>query len=135
MLLERFTRGKFISDLILLHLNILLSRQLRVRDSNFNLLIFIVYNTIFGYSYRTDLASQSELKAFLEESLLMKDFQHPNILGLTGVCFDTLDGVPFIILPFMANGSLKDYLKSKRTHITNVNTLPEVCHLSTSILS
>ena len=56
----------------------------------------------------------------------MKDFQHPNILGLTGVCFDTPDGVPFIILPFMANGSLKDYLKSKRTHVTNVDTLPKV---------
>ena len=57
----------------------------------------------------------------------MKDFQHPNILGLTGVCFDTPDRVPFIILPFMANGSLKDYLKRKRTHVvTNVNTLPEV---------
>ena len=58
----------------------------------------------------------------------MKDFQHPNILGLTGVCFDTPDGVPFIILPFMANGSLKDYLKRKRIHITNVDTLPEVNH-------
>ena len=63
----------------------------------------------------------------------MKDFQHPNILGLTGVCFDTPDGVPFIILPFMANGSLKDYLKSKRTHITNVDTLPEVYLLILSL--
>ena len=74
----------------------------------------------------TDLASRNELEAFFAESLLMKDFQHPNILGLTGVCFDTPDGVPFIILPFMANGSLKDYLKRKRTHVTNVDTLPEV---------
>ena len=74
----------------------------------------------------TDLASRNELEAFFTESLLMKDFQHPNILGLTGVCFDTPDGVPFIILPFMANGSLKDYLKRKRTHVTKVDTLPEV---------
>ena len=74
-----------------------------------------------------DLTSERELKAFLEESLLMKDFKHPNVLGLVGVCFDTPDGVPFIILPFMANGSLKDFLKKKRTHITNVDTLPEVC--------
>ena len=57
----------------------------------------------------------------------MKDFEHPNILGLVGVCFDTPDGVPFTILPFMDNGSLKDYLKKKRTHVTNVDTLPEVC--------
>ena len=75
-----------------------------------------------------DLTSERELKAFLEESLLMKDFKHPNILSLVGVCFDTPDGVPFIILPFMANGCLKDFLKKKRTHVTNVDTLPEVCH-------
>ncbi len=56
----------------------------------------------------------------------MKDFSHPNIIGLAGVCFDTLDGVPYILLPFMANGSLKDFLKKKRTHVTNVETLPEV---------
>ena len=50
---------------------------------------------------------KNELEALFAESLVMKDFQHPNIVGLTGVCFDTPDGVPFIILPFMANGSLK----------------------------
>ena len=77
--------------------------------------------------FPSDLSSENELKAFFEESFLMKDFRHPNILGLTGVCFDTPDGVPFIILPFMANGSLKDYLKKKRTHVTTVDVLPEVC--------
>ena len=56
----------------------------------------------------------------------MKDFDHPNVLSLTGVCYDTPEGAPYIILPFMANGNLKDYLKRKRIHITNVHTLPEV---------
>ncbi len=76
--------------------------------------------------FHTDLSSKDELESFFAESLLMKDFSHPNILGLAGVCFDTLDGVPYILLPFMANGSLKDFLKKKRTHVTNVDTLPEV---------
>ena len=57
----------------------------------------------------------------------MKDFHHFNVLGLTGVCFDTPDKVPVILLPFMVNGSLKDYLKKRRTHVTDVDTLPEVC--------
>ncbi len=74
----------------------------------------------------TDLSSKDELESFFAESLLMKDFSHPNILELAGVCFDTPDGVPYIILPFMANGSLKDFLKKKRTHVVNVDTLPEV---------
>ena len=83
------------------------------------------YLSIIKY-FITDLSSKDELESFFAESLLMKDFSHPNILGLAGVCFDTLDGVPYILLPFMANGSLKDFLKKKRTHVTNVDTLPEV---------
>lgn len=74
-----------------------------------------------------DLRSHEELEAFLAESLVMKDFKHPNVLGLTGVCFDKPDRVPYILLPFMANGSLKDYLKGKRVHTTNVDNFPKVC--------
>ena len=43
----------------------------------------------------------------------MKEFDHPNVLSLKGVC---LDGgpVPYIIMPFMTNGSLQSYLKENR---------------------
>ena len=43
----------------------------------------------------------------------MAEFDHPNVLKLTGVC---LDGgpAPYIIMPFMANGSLLSYLKDQR---------------------
>ena len=39
----------------------------------------------------------------------MADFDHPNVLTLTGVC---LDGgpVPYIVMPFMFNGSLGSYV-------------------------
>ena len=74
-----------------------------------------------------DVSSRNELKAFFAESLIMKDFNHPNVLGLTGVCFDTPDGFPYLILPFMINGSLKDYLKKQRAHVTDVDTYPKVC--------
>ncbi|XP_064397100.1 tyrosine-protein kinase receptor UFO-like [Halichondria panicea] len=80
-----------------------------------------------------NLSSKDQLESFFAESLLMKDFSHPNILGLTGVCFDTPDGVPYIILPFMANGSLKDFLKKKRTHVTNVDILSEDLNVSTLV--
>ena len=56
----------------------------------------------------------------------MKDFNHPNVLGLAGVCFDTPDGYPFLILPFMVNGSLKDYLRDSRVNLKNVDTFPQV---------
>ena len=43
----------------------------------------------------------------------MNKFDHPNVLTLNGVC---LDGgpAPFIIMPFMTNGSLLAYLKKNR---------------------
>ena len=72
------------------------------------------------------MSSQDELKAFFAESLIMKDFNHPNVLGLTGVCFDTPDGYPFLIIPFMVNGSLKDYLRNSRVNLKNVDTYPKV---------
>ena len=73
-----------------------------------------------------DVASQSELKEFFAESLIMKDFDHPNVLSLTGVCFDTPDGFPFLILPYMVNGNLKDFLKKSRVHVTDVESYPKV---------
>ena len=74
-----------------------------------------------------DLSSKEELHSLLNESLLMKEFDHPNIVGLLGVSFDTPDGYPYLILPFMANGNIRDYLKDKRVHPTNTAALPKVC--------
>ena len=49
----------------------------------------------------------------LKECAKMKEFDHPNVLNLKGVC---LDGgpVPYIIMPYMTNGSLQSYLKENR---------------------
>ena len=49
----------------------------------------------------------------LRECSKMYTFEHPNVLALHGVC---LDGgtAPYIIMPFMANGSLLAHLKSDR---------------------
>lgn len=73
-----------------------------------------------------DLSSKQELRSLLNESLLMKRFDHPNIVGLLGVCFDTPDGYPYLILPFMTNGNIRDYLKDKRVYPTNISALPDV---------
>lgn len=44
----------------------------------------------------------------------MLGFDHPNVLKLLGVCFDTDDNLPLIVLPYMANGDLRSFLMSKR---------------------
>lgn len=52
----------------------------------------------------------------------MHEFDHPNVLTLVGVC---LDGgpAPYVVMPFMANGSLQAYLKSrKNTFVLNAES-------------
>ena len=90
------------------------------------------YTNNYAYTHNTkpctytDIGSEEQLSAFLAESLIMKDFRHPHILGLVGVCFDAPDGSPYIVLPFMANGSVKTYLRQKRVHVLDVESMPEV---------
>ena len=55
----------------------------------------------------------SAARNMLKECSKMYNFKHPNVLTLCGVC---LDGgpAPYIIMPFMANGSLLAYLKRNK---------------------
>ena len=46
----------------------------------------------------------------------MKKLRHPNVMSLIGVCLDAGPGVS-IVMPFMANGSLLEYLKKERDKI------------------
>ena len=41
----------------------------------------------------------------------MKDFKHRHIMPLIGVCLDSGVGV---VMPYMVNGSVLNYLKEKR---------------------
>ena len=56
---------------------------------------------------------KTTVRELMKECSKMYKFDHPNVLTLKGVC---LDGgpAPFIIMPFMANGSLINYLHKKR---------------------
>ena len=65
----------------------------------------------------------------------MYHFKHPNVLTLCGVC---LDGgpAPYIIMPFMANGSLLAYLKRNKGSLIvscEDNDSEEVCTCSKSV--
>ena len=56
---------------------------------------------------------KSTVRDMLKECSKMSEFNHPNVLRLIGVC---LDGgpAPFIIMPFLMNGSLLAYLRKNR---------------------
>ena len=46
----------------------------------------------------------------------MQSFNHPNVMSLIGVC-ENLSGGPAVVMPFMANGSILDYLKKNRKNV------------------
>ena len=81
-------------------------------------------NTTF--SFCTANSTPEQVEDFISESAIMLNFDHPNVLHLLGVCFDTEDQFPLIILPLMSNGDLKSFLIRKRGD-GDVDTLPLVC--------
>ena len=60
--------------------------------------------------------SQTDVDSLMEETIRMKQFNHSNVLGLLGVCVDA-GSAPYVVLPYMANGSLLDWLKRERSRI------------------
>ena len=59
---------------------------------------------------------QVEVERFVEESLKMSQFKHTHVMSLIGVCLDA-GSAPYIIMPYMANGSLIKYLKRERKNV------------------
>ncbi len=62
------------------------------------------------------MLSYSDIQSMLSEVTKMHDLAHPNVMTLLGVCVHADQG-PSIVMPYMANGSLLDYLKKKREEL------------------
>ena len=60
----------------------------------------------------------------MTESIKMRGFNHPHVLGLIGVCIDA-GPAPYIVMPFMANGSLLSYLRKERSNLLLDETTDE----------
>ena len=52
----------------------------------------------------------------MKESEKMQGFEHPHILNIIGVCVDA-GPAPYIVMPFMANGSLLAYIKKEKINL------------------
>ena len=50
----------------------------------------------------------------------MHALSHPNVMSLTGVCLDT-GGGPAIVMPYMDNGSVLNYLKKERRKLDDAD--------------
>ena len=68
------------------------------------------------YCYYPGFFDNSQVNKIMEESIKMKHFDHPNVLHLIGVCLDA-GPAPYVVMPYMANGSLLHYLKKERNNL------------------
>ena len=62
------------------------------------------------------LFAARDVHGLVEEVLTMQGFHHPHVMALVGVCLDSSGG-PAIVMPYMANGSLLDYLRKERDNL------------------
>ena len=53
-----------------------------------------------------------EARQFVDEALLMKEFDHINVLRLIGVAVG-VDGLPLVVLPYMRHGDLLSYIRNE----------------------
>lgn len=98
----------------------------------------IKINLQCAYAYYIEILAGSftkdDTENLIKESILIYKFDHPNVISLIGLCLDAAPS-PYIILPFMENGSLLSYIKNSRaTLYTNSDTEDEIVSESFNII-
>ena len=58
------------------------------------------------------LFASSDVTRLIKEINLMATFNHPNVMTLRGVCLDKEN--PLLIMPFMNNGTVLEYVKKHK---------------------
>jgi c-src tyrosine kinase len=56
--------------------------------------------------------SSGVVEALLDEAALMQRLRHPNLVRFLGVVLDDLTDI-FLVLEYLANGNLVDYVRSR----------------------
>ena len=67
-----------------------------------------------------------EISSFLEEAMVMRDFDDANVLSLIGVALKGQQ--PLVVLPYMMHGDLKTYIKDP-SKVSSLSVIPvlDIC--------
>ena len=57
----------------------------------------------------------NNIEEFLREGLIMRRFDHPNVMSILGIAIDATDH-PMVVLPYMGGGDLTTYVKHNVFH-------------------
>ena len=93
---------------------------------------FHTNNQVMIFHNLTGFYSAKNIEDLIAESERMKRFKHQNVMGLIGVSIDVGER-PFIVMPFMANGSLLTYLKKNRSRFTEKMVIKSASYIATVI--
>ena len=74
--------------------------------------------------------SLSNAKEFIDECITASKFDHPNVLSIIGVSINPDDDTPLMVMPYMHNGSVQSYVKSKRGGTVNFDSFPVVSYVT-----
>ncbi len=89
------------------------------------------------YFFHLAMFTPGDIDNMMQEAIKMKSFSHLNVLGLIGVSIDAGEA-PYIVMPYMANGSLLAYLRKERVNLTIAMGASEevvsCCHKSFHLL-
>ncbi|XP_033644028.1 hepatocyte growth factor receptor-like isoform X1 [Asterias rubens] len=72
----------------------------------------------FQVAIKTLLRGETDdISNFLREGIMMKDFKHPHVLQLIGVCINK-NNLPLVVLPYMKNGDLLTFVRDPTKDLT-----------------